>query len=329
MREGLFEAGEARARTVIAAREGIRGRDRRPFTIWWGRYYAIVAAIAHGRGPTVRAELDTLIGELGQLPGAQRDLPLNARANRAWLLIDDGRPMEAEAEARAILRALTRIQHLCDVQHLELRALHLLGDALCVHDQHDEAEKIARWHLPRADGQMATALHRLLMRSLSGQGRHEEALAESCKSSPDPLPWASGELELATAAALHGLGQHEEAKEEALRALAACERYLHPEADPLGNHLQLARAARTAATGDVFASPPISSSSRVSSVVTISGSGMVVASTWVVCSSQSRSHASSRRSHPGVLAQPVRQPRRHRRRPPRRRPPVIRTCDGS
>ncbi|MFD5142876.1 hypothetical protein [Streptomyces sp. NPDC058401] len=229
MREGLFEAGEARARAVIAAREGIRGRDRRPFTVWSGRYYAIAAAIAHGRGPTVLAELDTLIGELGQLSGAEREFLLNARVNRAWLLIDDGRPIEAEAEARSILRALTRIEHLCDVRHLELRALHLLGDALCVHDQHDEAERIARWHLPRADGQMASALNRLLIRSLSGQGRHEEALAESRKPFHEPLPWAAGELELVTAAALHGLGRHEEAKEELLRALAACERHLHPE----------------------------------------------------------------------------------------------------
>ncbi|WP_374776981.1 hypothetical protein OG756_33700 [Streptomyces sp. NBC_01310] len=52
-------------------------------------------------------------------------------------------------------------------------------------------------------------------------------MAESGKEYPKSPPADAGALEIATAVALHGLGRHDEAKEEAQRALTACERYLH------------------------------------------------------------------------------------------------------
>ncbi|WP_328738283.1 tetratricopeptide repeat protein [Streptomyces erythrochromogenes] len=77
-------------------------------------------------------------------------------------------------------------------------------------------------------------MHQLLLHSLSGQGRHEEALAEPHRHSPELYPAYAGAHELATAVALHGLGRHKEAEEEARRALTACERHLHPDHPRMG-----------------------------------------------------------------------------------------------
>ncbi|MFF4267530.1 tetratricopeptide repeat protein [Streptomyces virginiae] len=186
-----------------------------------------MAAVLHGRGAMVPAELEGLIAGLEQLTGASA-LLLRARLFRAWVLIEEGRPAEAEAEAKSVLRVLTRTMYVTDVWELELCALVCLGDALCALDRHEEAETIARGHLPRAEGHLAFGLHLLLLHSLSGQGRHQEALAESGRRHPESSPADSGAHALATAVALHGLGRHDEAREEARRALTACERHLHP-----------------------------------------------------------------------------------------------------
>lgn len=242
--EGRFADAEARARRLIAARQGVWGRDRRPVTVWQARYLAIWAAAVHGRGAAVLAELEALITEFEQLSGAIRQLLLYARVSRGWVLIGEGRPAEAQAEAEDVLRASTRIGQLTDVLRLELCALNLLGESLCAQDLHGEAEAIARGNLLRDEKQTDTGFHLLLISSLSGQGRHEEALTESRECSPRPFPGASGELELATAVALHGLGRNDEARAEALRALAACEWYLHPAHPRVGEiHVLLARIA--------------------------------------------------------------------------------------
>ncbi|WP_158780976.1 tetratricopeptide repeat protein [Streptomyces sp. NRRL S-237] len=196
--------------------------------VWQGRYYAVVAAVLHGRGASVLAELEGLISELEQLTGASRLLLLRARLFRAWVLIDEGRPAEAEVEAEAVLRTLTRTMYVTNVWELELSALVCMGDVLCALGRHEEAETIARGHLPRAEGHLAAGLHLLLLHSLSGQGRHEEALAESARQCPESHPGDTGAHELATAVALNGLGRHDDAREEAQQALTACERYLHP-----------------------------------------------------------------------------------------------------
>ncbi|MGW2270519.1 tetratricopeptide repeat protein [Streptomyces yangpuensis] len=223
---GSFEAAEGRARAVVAAREGVWRCDRWPLTGWEGRYYAALAAVSRGRGAAVLAELEGLIAELEHLTCEDRLLQLRARVIRAGVLIDEGRP--AEAEADAVLRVLTRTMYVTDVWELELDALVRMGQALCALGRHEEAETIARGHLPRTDGYLLNDMRLLLLHSLSGQGRHEEALAEPYRHSPEPFPAYAGAHELATAVALHGLGCHKEAEEEARRALTACERHLHP-----------------------------------------------------------------------------------------------------
>ncbi|MFJ6794013.1 hypothetical protein [Streptomyces sp. NPDC091268] len=189
------------------------------------------------------AELEALITEMGPLSGVSRQLLLYARISRGYVLIGEGRSAEAQAEAEAVLRESTRIRHV-DVVRLELCALNLLGESLRAQDLYVEAEAIARGNLPRDEEQTDTGFHLLLISSLSGQGRHEEALTEFRKCSPPRLPAASGDLDLAAAVALHGLGRKDEAESAGLRALAACERYLHPAHPRVGEiHVLLARIA--------------------------------------------------------------------------------------
>ncbi|MFF4267526.1 tetratricopeptide repeat protein [Streptomyces virginiae] len=233
LREGRFEAAEERARAAVAKREGARGRDRRPMAVRQARYYAIWAAALHGRGASVLPELEDLIADL-EPPTDASPLLLRARLTRAWVLIDEARPAEAQSEAEAVLRVLTRTKYVTDVWELELIALVCMADVLCALDRHEEAETIARGHLPRAPEHFAFGLHLSLLHSLSGQGRHQEALDECDVHHPDSSPADFGAHEFATAVALHGLGRHDEAKEQARRALTACERHLHPDHPRVG-----------------------------------------------------------------------------------------------
>lgn len=229
--EGRFEDAETRARALVAARRSRRGRDRRPGTLWLAAYAAALAARAHGRqDPSVLVEFEALIAEAGRTYDIHHGLLLPARLNRAWLLMDAARPAEAEAEARDVLRALARRAYPAEDQQRELSALICLGHALCEQGRYEEPETIARAHLHRADDELARSLRILLIRSLSGLGRNEEALAESpeVQALPEPPPYAAGHLEFRRAIALHALGRTGEARAEAGLALAVCELHLHP-----------------------------------------------------------------------------------------------------
>ncbi|WP_158943425.1 hypothetical protein [Streptomyces sp. NRRL S-378] len=232
MEEGRFEEAEARARALATARRRRKGRDRRPGTAWYATHVAVVAARAHGRRvPSSLGEVEELIAEAGRTNDLPHGMLLVARLNRALVLIDEERPVEAESETRDVLRALARRAHPAQYRQIELTALICLGHALCAQGLYEEPETIVRANLPRADdGEVADSLRVLLVRSLAGLGRHEEALAESLEAQalPEPPPHAVGHLELYRATALHGLGRSDEARAQAARALAACERYLHP-----------------------------------------------------------------------------------------------------
>ncbi|MFJ3975919.1 hypothetical protein [Streptomyces sp. NPDC090021] len=141
----LFMVGsyeEAPARAVVRTRESVWRRDGRLWTRWEGRYYAALAAVDHGRGASVLAELESLIAELEHLTGEDRLLQLRARTVRAGVLIDQRRPAEAEAEA--VLRVLTRTMYVTDVWALELDALVRLGQALCALGRHAEHFSMSR-----------------------------------------------------------------------------------------------------------------------------------------------------------------------------------------
>ncbi|MGW6833855.1 tetratricopeptide repeat protein [Streptomyces sp. NPDC054949] len=235
MEEGRFEDAEARARALVAARRSRNGRDRRPATVWYATYVATLAARIHGRQEaSLLAELDALIAEAERTYGVHHNLLLPARLARAWALIDVERAADAETEAQNVLRSLARRANRAEEDQLELSALLCFGDALCAQGRYEESETIARAHLPRAFDAWARSLRILLIRSLSGQERHEEALTESLQALPKAPAHGVGHLELYKAAALHALGRNGEAQAEANRALAACERYLHP------THLRIA-----------------------------------------------------------------------------------------
>ncbi|MET7622392.1 tetratricopeptide repeat protein [Streptomyces sp. NPDC005408] len=111
---------------------------------------------------------------------------------------------------------------------IELSCLENLTEALCRQGRYEQAEAITRGNQTRAEGDTAAALHCVLVRSLNGQRRHEEALAEASRPIPDWVRTASGALDIGTATALHGLGRRSEAKATARQALSACEQFLHP-----------------------------------------------------------------------------------------------------
>ncbi|GGK31736.1 hypothetical protein GCM10011583_74410 [Streptomyces camponoticapitis] len=223
---GEFEQAEAEAR-ALAASPRARGGDP-ALVSWLARSLAAGAAVAHGRGTELLPELATLITELEQTAGADRQLLLAVRSNRAAVLVQQDRHIEAEAEARDILRGTTRIAHLAKMWRIELSALTSLAAALNGQGRYGEAEAIARGNLPQADGPAAAFLHRALVGSLNGQSRYEEALAEARRYTPAGGRTASGTLEIVTARALHGLGRRDEAEATARQALAACEEFLHP-----------------------------------------------------------------------------------------------------
>ncbi|MFI2288478.1 hypothetical protein [Streptomyces niveus] len=223
---GEFERAEAEAR-ALAASPGTRGGDP-GLVSWLARSLAAGAAVAHGRGAELLPELESLIAELEQTAGADRQLLLVLRSNRAAVLVQQDRHTEAEAEARDILHGTTRIAHLAEVWRIELNALTNLAAALNGQGRHEEAEVIARGNLSRAEGPIAAFLRRALVGSLNGQSRYEEALAEARRQTPPGGRTASGTLEIVTAGALHGLGRRDEAEATARQALAACEQFLHP-----------------------------------------------------------------------------------------------------
>uniref|UniRef100_A0AAU2VG81 Uncharacterized protein n=1 Tax=Streptomyces sp. NBC_00003 TaxID=2903608 RepID=A0AAU2VG81_9ACTN len=67
-----------------------------------------------------------------------------------------------------------------------------------------------------------------LVRSLTGQGRHEEALTEARKPVLGYGQGGAGAIRLGAATAPHGLGRRAQAEAEARQALADCEQFLPP-----------------------------------------------------------------------------------------------------
>ncbi|MFJ8080747.1 tetratricopeptide repeat protein [Streptomyces sp. NPDC096205] len=229
-KEDRFEEAEAEARACEAGARRLWLHRRRRAVTWYAKTTATAVACAHGRGDDMLPEMEALIAELDGTTGSVRTLQLLVRNNRAAVLGWQGRHAEAEAESQALLRELSRLKHLTKVWTLELSVLDGLAEALCGLGRHEEAERIARGNLPRAEGRdgAETALHCTLVRSLNGQGRYTEALAEARRFTPKQERGHTGKLDLVTAAALQGLGRHAEAEATARRALADCETRLHP-----------------------------------------------------------------------------------------------------
>ncbi|MFE1443200.1 tetratricopeptide repeat protein [Streptomyces sp. NPDC058739] len=232
-KEGRYEEAEAEARACEAAARRLWRQNRRRRFTWYARTMATTLACAHGRGDEVLAEMESLIAELDGTTGSLRRLLLLVRHNRAAVLGRQGRHAEAEAELQSVLRELTHHKRVATVWNVELTVLDSLAEALCGLGRHEEAEAIARGNQPRAEGVegvegTAAALHCTLVRSLNGQGRFAEALAEAGRFTPKWERGHAGKLALVTAVALHGLGRDGEAEAAARQALTCCEAHLHP-----------------------------------------------------------------------------------------------------
>lgn len=226
-RAGAYEEVEAAARALAAAPRR-SWRRTRPLPRWQALTLATGVAVVHGRGREVLPELEALIAEVEPVDAETDLLRLIVRNHRTLALIGEERHREAEAEALDVLRGTARVARLTALGTVEINALAHLAAALCGQGRHEEAEAIARGNLPRAEEAALSSLHATLVRCLSGRGRYAEALTEARRMAPPPTRRDSGQLDLVTAEALHGLGRSGEAREAAVRALADCERDLHP-----------------------------------------------------------------------------------------------------
>ncbi|MEU8887289.1 hypothetical protein [Streptomyces sp. NPDC048442] len=227
-KEGGYEEAEAGARALAASPR--RPWARGPVSGRVGRFLATGAAVAHGRGAEVKGELEALIKEMEPLTGSGRVSYLMARTFRVRILLQQGEYARAEADTEDLLQAtnISAPQHPADTWPIQQAALVCLADAQCGQGRYTEAEAIARGNLPRADDFSATNLRTVLVRSLNGQVRFEEALAEARTFAPRPSVQATGALDIAVATALYGTGDRPQALQTAHRALAACEQHLHP-----------------------------------------------------------------------------------------------------
>lgn len=212
-----YEEAESAARTLAARRR--RLWDRGPEQEALFRLAGLAAAVLHGRGEEVLPELDSLAAEFKRSNSVGRPVLLLLRITRTAALLGEERYTEVESEASGILREVTRLAHMVPVADAEFFALTYLTRALCGQGRFEEAETIARGNLSCATGDSADRWRVLLMRSLNGQHRYEEALAESIQPAV-PLPLVGlgrreggkAERGLVTATALHGLGRHREAE---------------------------------------------------------------------------------------------------------------------
>ncbi|MGW7310181.1 tetratricopeptide repeat protein [Streptomyces sp. NPDC054835] len=223
-----YEEAEEKGRALAAVRG--RGSERRLLAAWWGILVATEAAVALGRGVDVLDELEALIQESNATVGWPRQILLGARMSRVTVLLQQGRLAEAETEARSVLREVARLRHLVRVAATESGALIGLAAALCEQGRYEEAEAVARGNLERMADGWAPALRTWLVRALCGQQRYAEALEEAGRAGPDrdePRSEA-GALGIAIAMALHGLGRHEGAEQEARRAVDDCAAQLDP-----------------------------------------------------------------------------------------------------
>ncbi|MEW1890555.1 tetratricopeptide repeat protein [Streptomyces sp. IBSBF 3010] len=169
--------------------------------------------------------------------GAEHWQTLKLRSDRAQQLVATGRHAECQAECEAVVRAAAGAADE-DKRLVAVAATNGLVHVFNKQGKHVKAEALARDALadPSATPSFRQILQLGLVRSLNGQERYEEALAEAAtagelqralpegKRGPD-----AGAVDLATGTALLGLGRVAEARTQADAALAACLASLGPD----------------------------------------------------------------------------------------------------
>ncbi|MFF0012428.1 tetratricopeptide repeat protein [Streptomyces sp. NPDC005374] len=234
-RGGRYKEAEAEARAVAASLgtglpDGVLALS-----------FAAMSAGAQGRHAEALAEYDALLPVFGRNFGAEHSRTLLLRSNRAQGLIPLARYAECERECAAVARAAVRpAARLGEPERSRMIAAARNGQIYAVNAQgrHPEAERLAREALAahHTEDRFTLGLRLGLARSLNGQARHEEALAEaeSADSLSRRLPEEqrrpeTGAVELAMARALLGLGRGTEAHSKAAIAHDACVATFGPE----------------------------------------------------------------------------------------------------
>ncbi|MGD1222207.1 tetratricopeptide repeat protein [Streptomyces krungchingensis] len=184
---------------------------------------------AQGRHADALAIYDEVLPAVGKTFGADHWQTLKLRSDRAQTLASLGRYAECAAECAAVAQIASRGTG--ELQNVARAASNGLVFALSAQERHPEAEARAREALgahPEPD-RLTLSLRLNLARSLNGQARHEEALAEAERALElrRSLPAAesrqeTGAIELAVATALLGLRRGTEARLQAADAHDAC-----------------------------------------------------------------------------------------------------------
>ncbi|MFG2356319.1 tetratricopeptide repeat protein [Streptomyces sp. NPDC048521] len=231
-RAGRHAEAEAEARAVAAARSRLPDDPQAALAL----SIAALATGAQGRHDEAVAAYDGLLPVFGRVFGAEHPQTLKLRSDRAQALSAVARHAECEAECAAVARIAARGT---GPQAPLLAAAARNGQifALNARGRHAEAETLAREALAahREQDRFALVLRLGLARSLSGQGRYEEALAEAERADglrrglpEDQRRPETGAVELAVATALLGLDRAAEARALAVTAHDSCRTVFGP-----------------------------------------------------------------------------------------------------
>ncbi|MEV5335630.1 tetratricopeptide repeat protein [Streptomyces werraensis] len=233
-RAGRHADAEREARAVAASRSRRRNDAWAPVALG----IAALAAGAQGRHTEAVALYDEALPLFAKIFGDGHPQTLKARSDRAQQLASLGRHAECEAECADVASAAARRRE-PEAADVALAARNGQVFALTALGRHPEAEALAREVLAAAQGmprRFSLVLRLNLARSLNGQARHEEALAEAehALRLHRGLPAAeqrpeAGAVDLAEATALLGLGRRDEARARAVAAHDVCLAVLGPD----------------------------------------------------------------------------------------------------
>ncbi|MFF7337493.1 tetratricopeptide repeat protein [Streptomyces sp. NPDC008163] len=185
---------------------------------------------AQGRHTEAVSEYEEALAVSREFYGAGHWQTLKLRSDRAQQLAAVGRHAECEAECEALVHATAGTTDE-DLRLVAAAAANGLVYALNQRGQHVKAEALAREALaePSATPHVRRVLQLGLARSLNGQERYEEALAEAATSGELHRALSEGQrvpdegaADLVTGTALLGLGRTAEARTRADAALSAC-----------------------------------------------------------------------------------------------------------
>ncbi|MFE3187100.1 tetratricopeptide repeat protein [Streptomyces violascens] len=191
---------------------------------------AAAATGAQGRHAEALDAYDELLPVFGRIFGTEHPQTLRLRSNRAQTLAVLSRHTECEAECAALAQAAARGRGPA-MPLVAAAAQNGLIYALNGQGRHPEAEALACEALAaqRVPDRFTLALRLGLARSLNGQTRYEEALAEVERADElrRSLPEEqrrpeAGAVELAMATSLLGLGRGAEARTRAEAAHDSC-----------------------------------------------------------------------------------------------------------